>query len=870
MSAADHINWHITQGQRLSNILEGLSDDYFEKTESSRAATAAFTDAMKKSLLKGRKVESDPEPEDETTSHDSSEHSSDSAASSEDEKKKKTSKTKANKNKKRKSTKATNGNVSVEQLLTLLTGMKQNNVAPAADSLIEPPVSSGSIPPPPGLDAADIAAQVVALLKQEEEQSDGKKQAPGKIGTKVAFKRVDQVYDRKIHNYKLKETVQSDPKTDQWDQYVFNVRRQFDTSARYLATFVDIKSKHLRDCLKEVMGEIKGVSLVAEKPAVDPNMLFLYLEEIRGMQERQEAQSKALDNKKKRKTAKLNSQHLKLLVDYLDKDYAQTKEALYPMLEHGTITFEYLWALFKPNEILYSSTYGDDEEPRAFKTVYSRENASMMRGKWYSIEARYLEYDGKNFGMATVNAEIHAFTGSRKISSLSCYPIRYHNNPDKAKQELIDRGKRFVALKGMNYKTYAGMCYVKKEDKVLKVDVHGRIMVDPAIFRRTNPNYPLSAVKPAESEVYANATPVVDENGNTTTSSDGRGQPTPASEDFDQQKQFKVIQNEEGKHVIIEIGSDEAVQVATQDKSTDIFTEEQLLIASSTVVGFSFSEKLWLEFAVSKVGEVSWNSDAFDSLILPDNQKNIVKAMVSSHAFHPSQSIDDIIAGKGKGLVAVLHGGPGLGKTLTVESIADLLRRPLYMVSAGDLGTNSQTLERELQQILDIAHTWGAVLLLDEADVFLEKRSTHDIQRNALVSIFLRLLEYFQGILFLTTNRVDVFDDAFISRIHLSLRYNELTSKAKKSVWKTFITKVQDAEGMRVEDISEKDLDDLSRRGLNGRQIKNIVRAAQALAIHEDVALGLGHIRTVLDVAQTFERDLKGGTGYEDAMRGYT
>lgn len=75
------------------------------------------------------------------------------------------------------------------------------------------------------------------------------------------------------------------------------------------------------------MGEIKGVSLVAEKPAVDPNMLFLYLEEIRGMQERQEAQSKALDNKKERKTAKLNSQHLKLLVDYLDKDYAQTKEA---------------------------------------------------------------------------------------------------------------------------------------------------------------------------------------------------------------------------------------------------------------------------------------------------------------------------------------------------------------------------------------------------------------------------------------------------------------------------------------------------------------------------------------------------------------
>lgn len=78
------------------------------------------------------------------------------------------------------------------------------------------------------------------------------------------------------------------------------------------------------------------------------------------------------------------------------------------------------------------------------------------------------------------------------------------------------------------------------------------------------------------------------------------------------------------------------------------------------------------------------------------------------------------------------------------------------MVSAGELGTDSRYLETELQKILDICHAWGAILLLDEADVFLEKRNLHEISRNALVSIFLRQLEYFQGILFLTTNRVEV------------------------------------------------------------------------------------------------------------------
>lgn len=105
---------------------------------------------------------------------------------------------------------------------------------------------------------------------------------------------------------------------------------------------------------------------------------------------------------------------------------------------------------------------------------------------------------------------------------------------------------------------------------------------------------------------------------------------------------------------------------------------------------------------------------------------------------------------------AVLHGPPGTGKTLTAEGISELLKCPLYAVSAGELGTDSRYLEQELQRILDICHTWGAILLLDEADVFLEKRNLQDVHRNALVSIFLRQLEYFQGILFLTTNRVEV------------------------------------------------------------------------------------------------------------------
>ncbi|KAL2158870.1 hypothetical protein VTH06DRAFT_4062 [Thermothelomyces fergusii] len=86
--------------------------------------------------------------------------------------------------------------------------------------------------------------------------------------------------------------------------------------------------------------------------------------------------------------------------------------------------------------------------------------------------------------------------------------------------------------------------------------------------------------------------------------------------------------------------------------------------------------------------------------------------------------------GKGRGLVAVLHDPPGTGKTLTAEGISKLLRCPLYLESAGELGTDPRYLESELQKILDICHAWGATLLLDEADVFLEKRNMHDIRRT--------------------------------------------------------------------------------------------------------------------------------------------
>ncbi|KAI5919487.1 P-loop containing nucleoside triphosphate hydrolase protein [Camillea tinctor] len=98
-------------------------------------------------------------------------------------------------------------------------------------------------------------------------------------------------------------------------------------------------------------------------------------------------------------------------------------------------------------------------------------------------------------------------------------------------------------------------------------------------------------------------------------------------------------------------------------------------------------------------------------------------------------------------------GAPGVGKTSTAECVAAYTSRPLLPVTCGDIGYKPEVVEDSLDELFTLAHKWGCVLLLDEADVFLAKRNKEDIKRNGLVSIFLRILEYYSGVLFLTLQK---------------------------------------------------------------------------------------------------------------------
>ncbi|OCK92251.1 uncharacterized protein K441DRAFT_570947, partial [Cenococcum geophilum 1.58] len=103
-----------------------------------------------------------------------------------------------------------------------------------------------------------------------------------------------------------------------------------------------------------------------------------------------------------------------------------------------------------------------------------------------------------------------------------------------------------------------------------------------------------------------------------------------------------------------------------------------------------------------------------------------------------------------------------------------------------------------------IASYWNTVLL-DKADIYLKRRLSQDLHRNSLVTIFLRKLEYLDGIMFLTINQVLEFNKAILSQIHLILKYNKLSSDARKQIWGHFLSRSRTS--YRAPDIHGKELE---------------------------------------------------------------
>ncbi len=170
-----------------------------------------------------------------------------------------------------------------------------------------------------------------------------------------------------------------------------------------------------------------------------------------------------------------------------------------------------------------------------------------------------------------------------------------------------------------------------------------------------------------------------------------------------------------------------------------------------------------------------------DKLVLPRSHHDLLEVLTTDlDAF-----AEDFVEGKRAGNIILLKGKPGTGKTLTAEAYAELVRKPLYTIRAGALGTTAAHVGERLDAIVRRAQRWDCVLLLDEADVFCATRG-NDLDRDAITAEMLRTLEYLDALLFMTTNRPDDIDEAIVGRCIAIVGYENPRRDHAIAIWTIF------------------------------------------------------------------------------------
>jgi hypothetical protein len=231
---------------------------------------------------------------------------------------------------------------------------------------------------------------------------------------------------------------------------------------------------------------------------------------------------------------------------------------------------------------------------------------------------------------------------------------------------------------------------------------------------------------------------------------------------------------------------------------------------------FSVRFKKFFYVHIDDISDYNYDDKAFEKLYLPENAKQIIQKVFS----HSIQNLSgDIIDYKHGGLIIMAEGNPGTGKTSTAEVYSELNKKPLYVVQIDEIGTDLKNVEENLNTIFKRVERWDAILLFDEIDILLSKRN-ENIQNSAIVGVFLRLMDYFRGIMFLTTNRLEVIDEAVLSRLTLSIKYPDITKEFRKKIW---LSKLQDA-AIKIDSVEK-----LSDLNINGRQIRNMVRLGKII-----------------------------------------
>ena len=385
----------------------------------------------------------------------------------------------------------------------------------------------------------------------------------------------------------------------------------------------------------------------------------------------------------------------------------------------------------------------DDEDARA---------APKAKTSPFWVRSFYIGYDGEEFGPIPHDVEISAFEGEKDITALEVYPLKYSRDSAKIKSHLIERGRRFKTFTSAKHQAYSGPTIIHHANGDLVIvpsgshapkrhaHIKGRVIVD---FD--------TAISSRQWGVLIHRVPT---NFTTSWKTIDEDYPINIWRDNDQ-KQLERTLDEiifdddfiEKESTLDYSSKDSFLSKYTERKKDDKdnvaeLTDRELMLLPNTIYAYVLRNREFVILDIEGLRDVKPDREGLDSLKLPRGHKRMVQALVSTHFREKSLQKDseeedpevDFVQGKGKGLIFLLHGAPGVGKTSTAECIAESSGKPLFPITCGDLGITAEEVEKSLDDKFNLAQRWDCVLLLDEADVFLAQRTKTDLKRNTLVS----------------------------------------------------------------------------------------------------------------------------------------
>lgn len=230
------------------------------------------------------------------------------------------------------------------------------------------------------------------------------------------------------------------------------LRRIYNYERDLESTQLEIRSPHLKKAIRDVVGSYPGVNLNSNANIFlyeDPRILFHYRAEL-------ETYAETCENEDVK-------QHIRFCLGYMERFFKREIASFTHMMSNDStcpgLEFANLWMAFRPGDILYQKSHGDESLVRmvSMTSIVQASKTSGATSRSWSVETQRLQWKKEELGFVKRYTNIYHYDGHKPLSSMRIFPLRYHQDAERLKEEAIKRGQKYVSLMGVHHHQYEGI-----------------------------------------------------------------------------------------------------------------------------------------------------------------------------------------------------------------------------------------------------------------------------------------------------------------------------------------------------------------------------------------------------------------------------